>query len=72
MYYWSKMKLEYEIFKKKMIFYSFKASCLTCFRLQQRLLESFYEVAISLRYLGKSIFRAFRNDIANSSFRNDI
>ena len=38
-----------------LIFYSFKASGSTFFRLRQRLLKSFKEAAISLRHLGKSI-----------------
>ena len=38
-----------------LIFYSFKASGLKFSRLNQRLLKSFNEAAISLRHLGKSI-----------------
>ena len=37
------------------IFYSFKASGSTFFRLHKRLLKSFKEAAISLRHLEKSI-----------------
>ena len=59
---------------------SFKASGSTFSHLHQQLLKSFNEAAISIRHLGKSeinirvktIFRAFRNDMAGSSFSNNI
>ena len=57
MYYGSKIKYEYQLFKKKLmlIFHSFKSSGSTFLRLHQRLLKSFEEAAIPLRHLGKSI-----------------
>ena len=42
---------------KMLIYHSFKALGSTFFSLHQRLQKSFTEAAISLRYLGKSIFK---------------
>ena len=55
-----------------LIFHSIKASGSTFSRLHHRLLKSFKEAAISTRFRkinirGKSIFRTFRNNIANTS-----
>ena len=64
------------IILKTLIFHSFKASGSTCYRLHQRLMKSFKissDLSTTFREINirrKSIFRTFRNNIANSSVRN--
>ena len=55
------------------ILHFFKAPGSTFSHLHQRLLKPFNEAEIrEINIRGKSILRAFRNNIANYSIRNDI
>ena len=75
MYYESKMK---SIILKILIFHAFKASRSTFFSFTPMItevIERSNDLSTTFREInvrGKSIFRDFRNNIANSSVRNDI